>query len=384
MNIIFLDCTQNFGHQFSATNSKTRYMIKGLRAFGDSCTIINSINGMVGINNVEKIFDDETGEVITYPFKKNIFISWLFNIKDLYNDLKSHRKKGDKNFIILEFPDYHIYIIYIILARMLNYKIITISHEWGPTITSTRNIRKPSVWLYTKTFGYMVDGIFPISEYIIERIKHFKKPYIKLPVIADFSKVNETSDVLIIEKYSYFLYCVYAGYKRTIIPIIDSYMVYRNNGGNSKLLLILSGSSSQIRVIEDYVKNIKAEEYIIIKTKVPYPELNLLYSNALALIIPLNPHCEQDKARFSQKIAEYLSSGSPIISNNVGEVKHYFVDKKNIILCDYPNGFSDAFTWVTKNIQNSKEIGQNGYKLGKLNFDFRIIGKNIHYFLHNL
>lgn len=384
MNIIFLDCTQNFGHQFSATNSKTRYMIKGLRAFGDSCTIINSINGMVGINNVEKIFDDETGEVITYPFKKNIFISWLFNIKDLYNDLKSHRKKGDKNFIILEFPDYHIYILYIILARMLNYKIITISHEWGPTITSTRNIRKPSVWLYTKTFGYMVDGILPISEYIIERIKHFKKPYIKLPVIADFSEINETSNVLIIEKYSYFLYCVYAGYKRTIIPIIDSYMVYRNNGGNSKLLLILSGSSSQIHVIEDYVKNIKAEEYIIIKTKVPYPELNLLYSNALALIIPLNPYCEQDKARFSQKIAEYLSSGSPIISNNVGEVKHYFVDKKNIILCDYPNGFSDAFTWVTKNIQNSKEIGQNGYKLGKLNFDFRIIGENIHNFLHNL
>lgn len=384
MNIIFLDCTQNFGHQFSATNSKTRYMIKGLRAFGDSCTIINSINGMVGINNVEKIFDDETGEVITYPFKKNIFISWLFNIKDLYYDLKSHRKKGDKNFIILEFPDYHIYILYIILARMLNYKIITISHEWGPTITSTRNIRKPSVWLYTKTFGYMVDGILPISEYIIERIKHFKKPYIKLPVIADFSKVNETSNVQIIEKYSYFLYCVYAGYKRTIIPIIDSYMVYRNNGGNSKLLLILSGSSSQIHVIEDYVKNIKAEEYIIIKTKVPYPELNLLYSNALALIIPLNPHCEQDKARFSQKIAEYLSSGSPIISNNVGEVKHYFVDKKNIILCDYPNGFSDAFTWVTKNIQNSKEIGQNGYKLGKLNFDFRIIGENIHEFLFKI
>lgn len=384
MNIIFLDCTQNYGHQFSATNSKTRYMIKGLKTYGNSCTIINSLNGMNGIKKTEKINDPEIGEIITYPCTKSKFINCFFNIKYLYHDLKEHRKKNDKNFVILEFPDFHIYIIYILLARLLSYKIITISHEWGPTIKSTRLIRKPSVWLYTKTFGYMVDGILPISEYIIKRIKHFKKPYIKLPITADFSSPHNTTNKTPIEKQPYFLYCVYAGYKRTIIPIINSYHIYKEKGGKNNLLLILSGSIPQINEIKEYIKKTDANKDIKIKTKVPNDELWNLYSNAMGLIIPLNPDYEQDKARFSQKIAEYLSSGSPIISNNVGEVQFYFTDKKDIILCDYPNGFTDAFMWISKNIELSKKIGENGYKLGKLNFDYPIIGKRLHDFLSNI
>lgn len=385
MNIIFLDCTQNYGHQFSATNSKTRFMIKGLKAQGDSCTIINSINGMAGIQKTEKIIDSEVGEVITYPCKRNKIINWLFNIKPLYHDLKIHRQKDKKNFIILEFPYFHIYIIYILLARLLNYKIITISHEWGSTFKSTKFIRKISIGLYTKTFGYMVDGILPISEYIIERIKHFHKPYIKVPIMADFNVLTKTSSNHIEhEKEPYFLYCVYAGYKREIIPIIDSYRIYKEKGGKCHLLLVLSGTSIQINTIQKYINEINEEEYISIKTKIPNSELWQLYSNAVGLIIPLNPNYEQDKARFSQKIAEYLSSGTPIISNNVGEIKYYFTDKENIILCDYPNGFSDAFAWVTKNPQLSKEIGHKGYKLGKAYFDFHVIGKALHTFLSQI
>lgn len=385
MNIIFLDCTQNYGHQFSATNSKTRFMIKGLKAQGDSCTIINSINGMAGIQKTETITDSEVGEVITYPCKRNKIINWLFNIKPLYHDLKIHRQKDKKNFIILEFPYFHIYIIYILLARLLNYKIITISHEWGSTFKSTKFIRKISIGLYTKTFGYMVDGILPISEYIIERIKHFHKPYIKVPIMADFNVLTKTSSNHIgHEKEPYFLYCVYAGYKREIIPIIDSYRTYKEKGGKCHLLLILSGTSTQINTIQNYINEINETEYISIKTKIPNSELWHLYSNAVGLIIPLNPNYEQDKARFSQKIAEYLSSGSPIISNNVGEIKYYFTDKENIILCDYPNGFSDAFAWITKNPLLSKEIGYKGYELGISNFDYQVIGKRLHNFLYQI
>lgn len=384
MNIIFLDCTQNYGHQFSATNSKTRYMIKGLKEYKNSCTIINSINGMVGLRKKELIFDSEVGEIITYPLIINKIISWIFNIIPLYHDLKHLRKKEDKNIIFLEFPDFHIYLIYILIARLLKYKIITISHEWGPTIESTRFIKKPLIWMYTKTFGYMVDGILPISEYIIEHIKHFKKPYTKLPIIADYDEHPLNAISINKNNNPFFLYCVYAGYKRTIIPIIDAFCDYKEKGGICSLLLILSGTTEQISIIEDYIKNTGMNKYINIKTKVKNSELLEFYSNAIAHIIPLNPKCEQDKARFSQKIAEYLSSGNPVISNNVGEIKHYFTDKKNIILCEYPKGFSDAFLWINNNPELSREIGLNGYNLGKNNFDFHIIGKNIHIFLTNI
>ena len=110
-----------------------------------------------------------------------------------------------------------------------------------------------------------------------------------------------------------------------------------------------------------------------------------LYANALALIIPLDPGNIQDEARFSQKIAEYLSSGSPIISNNVGEIRYYFKDKENIILCDYDiDGFVEVFKWVTRNPDKAKQIGVNGLNLKKKEFDYRELGDRLHKFMQSL
>ena len=45
MNIIFLDCTQNYGFQFSAANTKTELLAKGLAFAGNNCIIHNGLTG---------------------------------------------------------------------------------------------------------------------------------------------------------------------------------------------------------------------------------------------------------------------------------------------------------------------------------------------------
>lgn len=110
-----------------------------------------------------------------------------------------------------------------------------------------------------------------------------------------------------------------------------------------------------------------------------------LYKNAMGLIIPLNPKSEQDHARFSQKIAEYTSSASPIISCKVGEVAYYFKNKESAILCDYSQkGFVDAFTWVTEHPIEASIIGMNGFKVGQKYFNCSVVGKQIIDFFVNL
>ncbi len=381
-NIIFVDCTQNYSYQFSASNTKVEFMAKGLVGAGDICSIFNGITGTKIIKKREQKDIQQIGVVITYPQIGHKLVSFIFNIKKLYIDLIANYRDDCKNFIILSEPDYHIYLLYCFLARRVGYKIIVISHEWGPTVTTTHPMRKPLVWLYSKTFGYFADGILPISEFIINKIKHFNKPFLKVPILADYNHVPIVTSA----KEKYFLYCVYAAYFRVIFKIIDAYKKYVSDGGDHLLILILSGSKEQISYIESYFnKDELLNKKIIVRSKVPYKELLHLYSNAHGLIIPLDPSSEQDKARFSQKIAEYLSSGSPIISNNVGEIKSYFLDKKNIIICDYSiQGFANVFKWISNNEKLAKEIGTNGFYLGKQEFNYAIFGKKIHNFLNNI
>ena len=382
-NVIFLGCTQNYNYQFSAANTKVEFLARGLSELGDECVIHNGVVGTYVVEHKEIKNVVGIGDVITYHKKGHQLVSWLFNFPELIKDLKSRRKKGFCNCVVLETPDYHIFLIYVLLARLLKYKIIVISHEWGPTVSSLHPLRKPLAYLFSSTFGCFVDGILPISEFIISKIRHFKKPYIKIPVAAEYNKIEyyrNNGDG------EYFLYCVYAAYKRVILQVIDAYVKYKINGENNvKLVLVLSGSPDQIAVIENYIKTVDCGNDIVIKSKVPFKKLHELYAKALALIIPLDPCSMQDKARFSQKIAEYLSSGSPIISNSVGEIKYYFKDGENIILCDYSvDGFVNAFTWVTTHKNDATRIGVNGFNLGKREFDYRELGKRLHKFILTL
>ena len=382
-NVIFLGCTENYGYQFSAANTKVEFLAKGLMKLGDICAIHNGIIGNPNIKTHEIKEISDVGTVITYSKKVGQLISWAINLPRLAKDLKRLHKSECKNILILSMADYHIFLVYVALARIYGYKIVVISHEWGPTVSTTHPLRKPSVWLYSQTFGYLADGILPISEFIIRKIKHFRKPYIKIPITADY---NHNPQECANEHGDYFLYCVYAAYSRVIFIIIEAYLKFRLHVKSGvKLILILSGNEEQRNYICNYINKKDRDGDIIVKHKVPYKVLMDLYFNARALVIPLDPASQQDEARFSQKIAEYLSSSSPIISNNVGEIKSYFTDKENIILCDYStDGFADAFEWVMEHPADSKRIGINGFSLGKKEFDYQKLSKDLHNYLIKL
>lgn len=381
LNIVFLDTALDYGYAFSATNTKTEFMARGLIECGASITILN---GLVGSNYVTErtvCRKEGFGDVITYPKNGNQLVSWLKNISNLREDLNSLFVKGNQNIVVLEAPDYHIYKVYCYYARKYGYKIVTISHEWLPTVTTTHPLRRPFRYLYTKTFGNSSDGILPISEYIIERIRHFNKPYLKVPVLAEFDQIVERKNVG-----GYFLYCVYAAYKRAILPLVDAYVEFaRDSKLNNKLILVLGGGDSYVKVIEDFIKEKGYEDFVEIRRKVPYCELVELYRNALGLVIPLDPNSEQDQARFSQKIAEYVSSASPIISCKVGEVEYYFKDKESAVLCDYSkSGFSKAFKWIAEHEEEARLIGKNGFEVGRKYFDYKTVGVQLYDFMLHL
>lgn len=380
MKVISLFYKNNYGYGFSATNSKVRFTQMGLAKSGARCTIHNGIGGIKGINSEQTILIDDI-PVTTYTCKGHWLVSWIFNLGKFIKYLKKEYDSDGKNYIIIPGGvGLNGNIIYYIISKCLKYKLVTVSHEWGPTVSSVKTYKKPIVLLHTHLFGYFTDAILPISEYIIEKIKHFKKPYFKLPILADFDNLPAYKEF---DTHN-FVYCASVYYKRIIMLIIEAYKIYRNNGGRIGLTLILNGPKDRIDEIQNEIDKLSLESSITIKSRLSYEDLYNEYYNAAALIIPLDPNCEQDKARFSQKIAEYLSSKRPIITNNVGEVAHYFTEEE-VIKCEYnPTDFANTFSWIEKHPEESNTIGSNGYKKGVEEFSYVTIGRKLLSFLNTL
>lgn len=382
MNVVFLDCTQNLGYQFSAGNTKVQMLALGLREQGDNISVINGLDGYGKISERTSLSMPNIEHIITYPLVKGGSLFSFMNIPCLYQDLKNLYKLDEKNILVLESQYVHIYYLYILIGKFLGYKVVVISQEWLPTVKRKYWVQNISAKLYAMTLGYGVNAILPISEYIIQKIKHFRKPYLKTPVLAEFPHkiINEG------KRGGYFLYCVYAGYYRVITLLLDGFKKYCSLQVNPfGLRLVLIGTDSQIQKVKSYLELKNMENMVSIKTKLPYSELLANYRAANALIVPLDPNHTQDEARFSQKIAEYLSSGTPIISNNVGEVRHYFTDRKNIILSEYSSeGFAKVFAWVQAHPEEADLIGKNGFALGLEKFNASIFGMKLHRFFCEL
>lgn len=45
LNVVFLDTTNQYGYNYSAANSKTEFIARGLVECGDICNIVNGVYG---------------------------------------------------------------------------------------------------------------------------------------------------------------------------------------------------------------------------------------------------------------------------------------------------------------------------------------------------
>ena len=133
-----------------------------------------------------------------------------------------------------------------------------------------------------------------------------------------------------------------------------------------------------MKVVEDVIARMKKRDHVRLFSNLKYSHLIHKYVHAKALLIPLTDSIT-DKARFPQKISEYLASGNPIITTNYGEVPFYFQDQKNALVANNYNveEFASKFDFVVDNPEASVEIGKNGKATGLKFFDHNSYGAEI-------
>lgn len=379
-NIVFLGVTENYPLMFSANNSKNELLAKALIKEGHSVTIINSILGFRGLKNKYR-FSTE-GEINAYIFPEKGLIQIWKNVINLYRILNENYNNSRSNYIFICHTYFPLFLLNVLYAKILNYKTIVLITEWHLFFENVNLLRKIDYFLFDKFFGYFVDGILPISEIIVNKVVHFKKPILTIPILADFSQSTMNRNLDVRSTNRYFLYCGNVVYFPVIDFILRSYKLFSNKGSDSKLYLILSGPQEGFIKVNQLIKELNLLADINIVSNLSHSELTFYYENALALLIPLRQK-KQDTARFPHKIGEYLASGRPIITGNVGEVGHHFEHEVNAFLAaEYtPEAYSAIMEFIEQNLSFANKVGENGRQLGLAKFNYENYGELISNFL---
>lgn len=382
-NVIFLGATDNYPVKFTATNSKNELIARGLVGSGCKVTFINSPLGLKGAQTTVQTGERYGSEY--YVFAKKGKLSVFSNLRNIYRLLKAKRIKGAKNILITEHSYYPLFMVYVLFGKMLGYKMVVTLTEWHLYFERVSFVKRMDFFLFDYTFGYFTRGIFPISHILEEKVKRFRKPIFKIPILADFEMLKPIEYVSKPGEGGYFMYCGQLGYYSVIEFMVESFVIFHQHNPVHKLKLVVSGPEPLRKQLEALIASHKLQDFIIIEQHLPFQKLMEGYQHALALLIPLRSD-PQDKARFSHKIGEYLSSGRPIITSNIGEVAHYFTHGKNALLApEYTReAYAAMMMEAAGNIEKANSIGAGGRQLGETTFNYITYGPAVSAFLDKI
>ena len=366
-NYIFLYITRDYPYAYMANNTKFSLLAKELCSIGNKVCIVNDP------------YHSKKGS-----FTKKIdgydIIQWSNNL-NVTNNLRSLLKKrlvpNGKNIVIVEYFNFLKFNKVISICHEENYLIGAAFQEWHFNIEHTLKGKINALFVERLLFR-KCDFLLPISEYLIKKSNLLNEHIFKLPILSPFSP-NEKN--ILIEPY--FAYCVSLEYKKTIYKVLDALSYVKHK--DIRLKLIINGSPKAIDEFSNYVKNLVISKKVDVLFNVPSDKLKSIYQHSLGLLIPLIPNYIPDIARFSQKIAEYLETGRPILSTNVGEVSFYFTDRVNAYIMDYTSEcIAKTMDEIIDYPMKSSEIGAAGWHLGNDLFNVSKVSSDLNCYIEKL
>lgn len=306
-------------------------------------------------------------------------------LKGLYMEFKylKYLKKNDKlhlaiitNMSILHILRYRIYSAYLNFPIVLNLVEMTSSMQGRTDLLTRVNDYFLDNWIIK-----LFHGALPISDRLMDyyQLVAPSRSSLKLPILCDFDKFDKLKRD---NQETYFLYCGSIAYMEVIKFVIDVYNGISKNLSVKLYMIISGGGKNSIEQLQEDINSMSNGKSIRIFSDIPYEELVDLYNHAVALLIPLRPTL-QDTSRFPHKIGEYLASGNPVVTTDVGEIRNYFDDGLNALIAKSYSQvhFAEKMKYILNQPDLSKEIGLKGKNLGRKEFDYRNHGLRLRNFL---
>ena len=390
LNIVWLgDLGFPHGH---ASIRRAILVCKGLTECGINAMVLNRF----GIHNTDEGLDikrEGVYEGINYiyasgnPYRPgNVFVRNYLKFRGMIGELAilfKLRRRGKLDAAILHTDKFLSILFYGMISKCLGFPLIMLYVELYSSIDTRQSIgHRINGYLYEKYGFYLLDGIIPISGYLMDFVKNRlpRLPMLKVPILADFNwfdGVERNSN----EKY--FIFCGGAAYLNVIVFIMNAFAAME--GTNELLYLVVNGSPAEMGKLDEEIAKNKKHELIKVYSGITNEDLSYLYLNACGLLIPLRPTI-QDIARFPNKLGEYLASGNPVVTTSYGEAAKYLKDEESALIAEKYDiyYFAEKMQYIISNPEKAKEIGQVGRAIGLKNFSYTIYGPKIRDFINSV
>jgi glycosyltransferase involved in cell wall biosynthesis len=274
---------------------------------------------------------------------------------------------------------------YWLFARKNGYKLYYPHHEEPEVTLNMKSLyHRINLFLFNRFAWKLLDGAFPISNYLAEKIAK-KEPGLKLlkiPAIVDFEIFDKIKLSAGTSLEKYFMYCGSIVYFDVIGFVIKAFELVPGN--DFEMHLVISGDRRKKEKLYQRIDQSPKKLKILVFENLDYDVLVQKYIHARALLIPLRDTL-QDKARLPHKIGEYTASGNVVISNKIGDIPFYFKNTENALIADHydEHEYAGMMQFVIQYPDEARAIGLAGYETGMQVFNYKTYGQQIHKFMEN-
>lgn len=228
-------------------------------------------------------------------------------------------------------------------------------------------------------FGFrLFDGMVVISDSLFEHFKNRVGTHTQLIVVPI---LTDTSVFVPTDKNSGEI--VYAGalnqFKDGIMDLLKAYLIFEKKMPGKRLILMgdVNVSSDKNEII-NFIKSNNLQEKILMTGYVSRQEMIAKMMSAAVLVLA-KPASLQAEHCVPTKIAEYLSTGKPVLTTNTGSIPKFLTDKKDSFLAEPgdPELLADAMVNIFANYPQAEAVGKQGRVLAQDQFEYTRQGDRI-------
>ena len=221
-----------------------------------------------------------------------------------------------------------------------------------------------------------VDGFISISDYLNKRNLALGKPSVRIPTIIDKEELDYNLHPM--NRVIKLSYCGNPGVsKEYLLPVIDA--IKNNDLFKKRIRFHIFGPSKE--QVQKNINNIDVnlfDKFVEIHGMIPQQDIHEVFKETDFLIF-LRPLRKSSNAGFPTKLAESMISGTPVISNDTGDISLYLEKKNGFLLKDASSkSVAECFDQVLKLTDEEYLMMRERCRIDAENsFDFRCYKESI-------
>ena len=258
-------------------------------------------------------------------------------------------------------------------ARNLRLKVFHERTELPYAVGDQSKKGKALLKVYLNKLLPQFDGVFVISDKLVQYMSQFNKSVRKLLTVVDLSFFE--TGIQSRYDFPYIGYCGTISGRKDGVPIlIEAFSLIREQFPLVKLILVGNNSNKgEIKETLDVITRLGLEEHVIFTGLVDRHLMPVILCNAQLLVVA-KPDNEQNSGNFPIKIGEYLATGVPVVVTSVGEIPSYIKDGHTGYLAEPGNAvsFAEKMREALVNPVKAKKVGMNGKAVAQKLFDYKL------------